>query len=76
MQVTGPGPPFIGAATDGCAVWVGFGFGGRAAAEPRPPIFVLNSLDADVSVVDPASFTQIKRIPTGKEPHHLYLTPG
>ncbi|MEL4181316.1 YVTN family beta-propeller repeat protein [Roseateles sp. PN1] len=39
------------------------------------PIFVLNSLDADISVIDPVSFTQIKRIPTGKEPHHLYLTP-
>ena len=45
-----------------------------AAAGPRP-IFVLNSLDADVSVIDPVSFAEIKRIPTGKEPHHLYLTP-
>ena len=43
-------------------------------AAPRP-LFVLNSLDADVSVVDPVSFTQLRRIPTGKEPHHLYLTP-
>ena len=39
------------------------------------PIFVLNSLDGDVSIVDPVSFKQVKRIPTGKEPHHLYLTP-
>ncbi|SEK99379.1 40-residue YVTN family beta-propeller repeat-containing protein [Roseateles sp. YR242] len=39
------------------------------------PIFVLNSLDADVSVIDPRGFREIKRIPTGKEPHHLYLTP-
>lgn len=39
------------------------------------PIFVLNSLDADVSVIDLASWREIKRIPTGKEPHHLYLTP-
>ena len=48
------------------------------AAQPAPalrPIFVLNSLDADVSLVDPVSFKQIKRIPTGKEPHHLYLAP-
>ncbi|MDH4391574.1 MAG: YncE family protein, partial [Aquabacterium sp.] len=36
------------------------------------PIFVLNSLDANVSVIDPVSFAEIKRIPTGKEPHHLY----
>ena len=46
----------------------------QAAAAPRP-IFVLNSLDADVSVIDPKSFATLKRIPTGKEPHHLYLTP-
>jgi YVTN family beta-propeller protein len=47
---------------------------GRADGMPRP-IFVLNSLEATISVVDPASFTERKRIPTGKEPHHLYLTP-
>jgi YVTN family beta-propeller protein len=41
----------------------------------QPPIFVLNSLDADVSVIDAASYGEIERIPTGKEPHHLYLTP-
>jgi len=45
------------------------------AQAASPPIFVLNSLDADVSVIDADTFTQIKRIPTGKEPHHLYLTP-
>ncbi len=39
------------------------------------PIFVLNSLNADVSVIDPKTFKEIKRIPVGKEPHHLYLTP-
>ncbi|WP_431276787.1 YncE family protein [Variovorax ureilyticus] len=44
------------------------------AAEP-PPVFVLNSLDATVSVIDPGSWTERVRIPTGKEPHHLYLTP-
>ncbi|MEJ7685794.1 MAG: YncE family protein [Variovorax sp.] len=45
-----------------------------ALAAPAP-IFVLNSLDATVSVVDPASWVEKLRIPTGKEPHHLYLTP-
>ena len=45
------------------------------SAQAAPPIFVLNSLDADISIVDPVSFKQVKRIPTGKEPHHLYLTP-
>lgn len=48
---------------------------GQAAQGVRYPIFVLNSLNADISVIDPVSFTQIKRIATGKEPHHLYLTP-
>lgn len=38
-------------------------------------ILVLNSLDASISVVDPATWKEVKRIPTGKEPHHLYLTP-
>jgi DNA-binding beta-propeller fold protein YncE len=36
---------------------------------------VLNSLDADVSVIDPDHLAEIKRLPTGKEPHHLYMTP-
>jgi YVTN family beta-propeller protein len=35
----------------------------------------MNSLDASVSVIDPASWKEIRRIPTGKEPHHMYLTP-
>ncbi len=49
-----------------------------AAAQPAKaprPIFVLNSLDATISVIDPVSSTEVRRIPTGKEPHHLYLTP-
>jgi DNA-binding beta-propeller fold protein YncE len=39
------------------------------------PIFVLNSLDASVSVIDPVTWRETKRLATGKEPHHLYLTP-
>ncbi len=46
-----------------------------AQAEPLRPIFVLNSQDADVSLIDPLTFKQVKRLPTGKEPHHLYLAP-
>ncbi|MBC7994410.1 MAG: YncE family protein [Rhizobacter sp.] len=46
-----------------------------AVEKPSYPIFVLNSLDASISVIDPKSFTELRRIPTGKEPHHLYLTP-
>ena len=45
-----------------------------APAEPLP-IFVLNSLDASVSVINPADWTEKQRIATGKEPHHIYMTP-
>ena len=47
----------------------------RPAPHTPPPIFVLNSLDANVSIIDPVSFKELRRIPTGKEPHHLYLSP-
>lgn len=58
------------------AVILGFFAAAGAQAQPaRPPIFVLNSLDADIAVVDATSFAVTKRIPTGKEPHHLYLSP-
>ena len=39
------------------------------------PVFILNSLDASISVIDPVSWKESNRIPTGKEPHHLYMTP-
>ena len=45
-----------------------------ALAQPAP-LFVLNSLDANVSVINPVDWTETKRIATGKQPHHLYLTP-
>ena len=46
-----------------------------ALAQSASPIFVLNSLDANISVIDPSTWKVIKTLPTGKEPHHLYLTP-
>ncbi|MEX8517340.1 MAG: YncE family protein [Leptothrix sp. (in: b-proteobacteria)] len=46
-----------------------------AAVGTKPPIFVLNSLDATISVIDANTYTEIRRLPTGKEPHHLYLSP-
>ncbi len=46
-----------------------------AAQRPPRPIFVLNSQDATISMIDPVAFKELRRIPTGKEPHHLYLTP-
>jgi YVTN family beta-propeller protein len=45
------------------------------AARAAAPIFVLNSLEASVSVIDPLTMTELRRLPTGKEPHHLYLSP-
>jgi YVTN family beta-propeller protein len=49
--------------------------GGAAVPAQPAPLFVLNSLDASVSVIDTVKWTETKRIPTGKQPHHLYLTP-
>ena len=47
-----------------------------AALAPVPaPVFVLNSLDNSVSVINPVTWQETKRIDTGKQPHHLYLTP-
>ena len=45
------------------------------AVQAGNPIFVLNSQDANVSVIDPATWKETRRIATGKEPHHIYLTP-
>ncbi len=45
------------------------------AAGPSAPLFVLNSLDASISVIDRQTWQETRRIPTGKEPHHMYLTP-
>ena len=53
-----------------CALLVG-----PAGAWAARPIIVLNSQDADISIIDATTFKQIKRVPVGKEPHHLYLTP-
>ncbi|MEY2687068.1 MAG: hypothetical protein RL375_1266 [Pseudomonadota bacterium] len=62
----------------GLAAGAGLAFGAsvaQAQASARPPIFVLNSLDATLSVIDPVTYTELRRVPTGKEPHHLYLAP-
>lgn len=45
------------------------------APAAKPPILVLNSQDADVSLIDPTSLAVIGKTPVGKEPHHLYPTP-
>ncbi len=38
-------------------------------------VYVLNSGEASISVVDPAGRQEIRRIPVLREPHHLVLTP-
>ena len=45
------------------------------ATSAAAPVFVLNSLDDSVSVIDPVTWKETKRIATGKEPHHLYMSP-
>ncbi len=50
-------------------------FGVSCWANRPAPVLVLNSLDGNVSVIDPLTWKETKRIPTGKEPHHLYMTP-
>jgi YVTN family beta-propeller protein len=61
----------------GCVVGLAQAQPATQPAKPgsKPPIFVLNSLDATISIVDPVTYQEIRRVPTGKEPHHLYLTP-
>ena len=46
-----------------------------AAHGPGEMGIVLNSGDGTVSIVDPATRKELKRIPVGKEPHHLMATP-
>ena len=46
-----------------------------SAASTQYPIIVLNSRDADVSLIHPITHKVITRVSTGKEPHHLYPTP-
>lgn len=55
--------------------WAFVALSSSAFASQTTPLFVLNSLDANVSVINPVTWEEIRRIPTGKEPHHLYLTP-
>src|SRR5689334_6225980 len=64
--------PFMRSLALAATAWLAMAAG---AAAQTAPIFVLNSLDANVSIIDPATWKEVRRLPTGKEPHHLYLTP-
>jgi YVTN family beta-propeller protein len=48
---------------------------GALPAFAQPYAVVLNSRDATVSVIDQATFREVRRVDVGKEPHHLYPTP-
>ncbi len=50
-------------------------FSVATSASSSSPVFVLNSLDDSVSVLDAGTWTEKQRLPTGKQPHHLYMTP-
>jgi YVTN family beta-propeller protein len=66
---------FLSIARACCVVLPSLWVSVAGASTANPPVFVLNSLEANVSVIDPVTWTETARIPTGKEPHHLYLTP-
>jgi len=44
---------------------------GASALAHAEVALVLNSADATVSVIDKATYTELRRVPVGKEPHHL-----
>lgn len=46
-----------------------------AIAVAAPSVFVVNSNDADISVIDLASHQVVRTIPLLREPHHLVLSP-
>ncbi|MEN9772952.1 MAG: hypothetical protein RL322_22 [Pseudomonadota bacterium] len=46
-----------------------------SAVTPRELVFVLNSRDENVSLIDQQERREIGRVTVGKEPHHVYLTP-
>ncbi len=49
-------------------------FGAAAHAEDR--VIVLDSGEAKLSLIDPATRNVVATEPTGKEPHHLMIAPG
>jgi len=51
------------------------GFGVVAADAGAQVAIVLNSGEGTVSIIDKVKKEEIKRIPVGKEPHHLMATP-
>jgi len=60
-----------------CAALIGLALSllGWAAPSLANPVYVLNSGDASVSVLDSVSREETRRIPVLREVHHLVLTP-
>ncbi|MEI6203857.1 MAG: cytochrome D1 domain-containing protein [Enhydrobacter sp.] len=54
------------------ALAVGLGWSVAARAES---VLVLNSEDTSYSIIDRATRTEIGRLPLGREPHHIAVTP-
>ena len=50
---------------------VAFAVPAALAAPLSSPVFVLNSRDDSVSVINPTTWSETQRIATGKQPHHL-----
>lgn len=51
------------------------GLAGGALAHADDKVIILDSGEARLSLIDPASRTVVGTEPTGKEPHHLMITP-
>lgn len=51
---------------------LGLGFNSAASAES---VLVLNSEDTSYSIIDRATRTELGRLPLGREPHHIAVTP-
>ncbi|MFN9805694.1 MAG: YncE family protein, partial [Betaproteobacteria bacterium] len=59
----------------GALAAVALGMSVLAAPAGANMVVVLNSGEASVSLIDPATRKEVKRFPVGKEPHHLMRTP-
>lgn len=59
-----------------CAKFLALAFSlSPLAAVAAPSVFVVNSNDANISVIDLATHEVVKTIPLLREPHHLVLSP-
>ena len=57
------------------AWWMAVSLAWHAAPALADSVVVLNSEQATFSVINRPSMTETGRVPVGREPHHLVLTP-